>query len=352
MATGLYGVSYGALAVVAGLDVLQTMVLSMLMFSGGSQFALIGIVASGGTSGAAIATAGLLGVRNGLYGVQLSPLLAAHGWRRVVAAQVTIDESTAVATAQRRRPRSVPASGGPASACSSSGTCSRSSGRSRGRDGRSQGLGLDAAAGAAFLALLWPRLASRIMQLTAASAVVMAVVLIPLVPPGVPVLAAGPWRSSSGALPPTTTTDHDRRRRARPAAGRTDGRPRCVRDDRRSPRPGRAAARRGALMSDTTLWVTLIVASLVCFGLKLAGHLVPEHWLASERISRTAALVTAALLAALVTVQTVGDGQGITLDARLPALGVAAVALALRARSCSSSSWRQRRPRAAGARAP
>lgn len=84
-------------------------------------------------------------------------------------------------------------------------------------------------------------------------------------------------------------------------------------------------------MSDAALWATVVAASLVCLGLKLAGHLIPEHWLASDRVSRTAALVTASLLAALVAVQTVGDGQGIAIDARLPALGVAAIALALRA---------------------
>ncbi|RXR27855.1 AzlD domain-containing protein [Oerskovia turbata] len=84
-------------------------------------------------------------------------------------------------------------------------------------------------------------------------------------------------------------------------------------------------------MSDAALWATVVAASLVCLALKLSGHLIPEHWLASDRVARTAALVTASLLAALVAVQTVGDGQGITLDARLPALGVAAVALALRA---------------------
>ncbi|MHA7134992.1 AzlC family ABC transporter permease [Oerskovia turbata] len=191
IATGLYGVSFGALSVVAGLDLAQTMVLSLLMFSGGSQFALIGVVASGGTSGAAITTAGLLGLRNTLYGAQLSPLLALHGWRRVLAAQVTIDESTAVATAQRSRAAFragfwwtgvgifvvwnlltlVGALAGDAL-------------------GDPKAWGLDAAAGAAFLALLWPRLASRVMQATAALAVVVAVVLLPFVPPGVPVLAA------------------------------------------------------------------------------------------------------------------------------------------------------------------
>ena len=76
VATGLYGVSFGALSVAAGLDVPQTMALSLLMFSGGSQFAAVGVVGAGGGIGAVVATAGLLGARNGLYGVQVAPLLA------------------------------------------------------------------------------------------------------------------------------------------------------------------------------------------------------------------------------------------------------------------------------------
>lgn len=100
LATGLYGVSFGALSVAAGLDLAQTMALSLLMFSGGSQFAAVGVLGAGGGVGAAVATAGLLGVRNGLYGVQVAPLLGTRGWRRLLAAHLTIGESTAVATAQ------------------------------------------------------------------------------------------------------------------------------------------------------------------------------------------------------------------------------------------------------------
>ncbi|PJI94394.1 AzlD domain-containing protein [Luteimicrobium subarcticum] len=84
-------------------------------------------------------------------------------------------------------------------------------------------------------------------------------------------------------------------------------------------------------MSGATIWVTVVVASVVCLVLKLAGHLVPGHWVSHPRVARTAALVTVALLAALVAVQTVASGQHLAVDARLPALGVAAVALALRA---------------------
>ena len=78
-------------------------------------------------------------------------------------------------------------------------------------------------------------------------------------------------------------------------------------------------------------WLAILAASAVCFALKLLGHLVPEHWLADPRVARTAALVTVALLAALVGVQTLTTGHHLVIDARVPALLVAAGALALRA---------------------
>jgi len=84
-------------------------------------------------------------------------------------------------------------------------------------------------------------------------------------------------------------------------------------------------------VSPAVTWVALLVASAVCFALKLAGHLIPEHWLAQPRVARTAGLVTVALLSALVAVQAFTDGSKLVVDARLPALLVAAVALALRA---------------------
>ncbi|GEL94311.1 AzlD domain-containing protein [Cellulomonas composti] len=84
-------------------------------------------------------------------------------------------------------------------------------------------------------------------------------------------------------------------------------------------------------MSDTTLWVAVLAGSAVVFVLKLVGHLVPEHWLAQPRVARTAALVTVALLSALVAVQAATSGSELVADARLPALAVAAVALVLRA---------------------
>ncbi|MFE5308898.1 AzlD domain-containing protein [Isoptericola sp. NPDC056573] len=84
-------------------------------------------------------------------------------------------------------------------------------------------------------------------------------------------------------------------------------------------------------MTTTVLWVTVLAASLLSFALKLAGHLIPEHWLATDRVQRTSTLVTVALLVSLVVVQTFADGQALVVDARVPALAVAAIALALRA---------------------
>lgn len=190
-ATGVYGVSFGALAVAAGLTVPQTMALSLLMFTGGSQFAFVGVLGGGGALGAAVATAGLLGARNALYGAALAPLLRERGPRRWLAAHVTIDESMAVATAQSRP--EVARAGfwwtglGVLMLWNLFTLVGAVVGDALGDPTR---WGLDAAAAAAFLGLLWPRLASRAAQGVAAAAVVVALVLTPLAPAGVPILAA------------------------------------------------------------------------------------------------------------------------------------------------------------------
>lgn len=206
VATGLYGVSFGALSVAAGLSLAQTVALSLLMFTGGSQFAFIGVVGAGGSGAAAVATAGLLGARNALYGAIMAPLLGLRGWRRLVAAHVTIDESTAVATAQRHRPTARLAfwwTGlGVLLLWNAATAVGALVGNALGDPSR---WGLDAAAAAAFLALLWPRLADRGARLVAACAVVVAITLTPVAPAGVPVLAAAAvavllgWRSPAVA---------------------------------------------------------------------------------------------------------------------------------------------------------
>lgn len=79
------------------------------------------------------------------------------------------------------------------------------------------------------------------------------------------------------------------------------------------------------------LWHIVLAASIACVALKLAGYAVPPRLLEKPAVSRIADLMTVAMLAALIVVQAFGDGESIVIDARLPALAVAAVLLALRA---------------------
>lgn len=191
IATGVYGISFGALAVAAGLDLWQTAALSLLMFTGGSQFAFVGVVGGGGAAGAAVATAALLGARNALYGATVAPLLRVRSLRRVAAAQLTIDESTAVAVAQPRAELArlgFWATGvGVFVLWNTFTLVGAFVGDALGDPRR---WGLDAAAAAAFLGLLWPRLAGGAARAVAAGAVVVALLLTPVAPAGVPVLAA------------------------------------------------------------------------------------------------------------------------------------------------------------------
>src|SRR5487761_1939374 len=83
---GAYGIAFGAAGVAAGFSILQTSLLSLLTFSGASQFTLVGVMGAGGTAISGIATAALLGFRNGLYGLRMSPLLKTKGAKRFLAA--------------------------------------------------------------------------------------------------------------------------------------------------------------------------------------------------------------------------------------------------------------------------
>jgi predicted branched-subunit amino acid permease len=186
VAVGAFGLSYGAIAVAAGLSVLQTCALSVLMFTGASQFALVGVVAAGGGAVAAAVTAVLLGSRNALYGLRLSSLLRVRGARRAVAAQFVIDESAAMGLA-RGRP-GFWATGLAVFACWNLGTAVGAVGGAALADPRA--LGLDAAAPAAFLALLAPRLTGRSTVAVAFTAAAAALVAAPVAPSGMPVLVA------------------------------------------------------------------------------------------------------------------------------------------------------------------
>ncbi len=205
VATGAYGISFGAISVTSGLDVWQTCALSLLVFTGASQFALVGVLASGGTPAAAAGTALLLGVRNGLYGLRLAPLLAWRGARRAAGAHLLIDESTAMAvnretTAEARL--GFVATGLSVFALWNLATLGGALAGERLGDPRTYGL--DAAVGGAFLALLWPRLSGGLARGVAVLAAAVALGLVPLVTPGLPVLAAASV-ALLGLLPPRTS---------------------------------------------------------------------------------------------------------------------------------------------------
>jgi predicted branched-subunit amino acid permease len=196
LAVAPFGVVFGVACADAGLSWLDATGFSALVFAGSSQFAAVGVLADGGTALAAIGAGLLLNLRSLAFGVALAPDLAAPLWKRAVLAQLVIDESTAVATLQdeRRWRRYGFLAGGLGvfvvwNATTLVGVTLASLG-----DEFVTEWGLDAAAPAAFLALVWPRLIGaggsegrRIALLGAA----VATLAVPLVPPGVPILLAG-----------------------------------------------------------------------------------------------------------------------------------------------------------------
>lgn len=191
IATGLYGISFGALSSAAGLDVLQTQALSLLLFSGGSQFAFVGVVAGGGTGITAMSAAALLGIRNGVYGMQINALLRPRGWRRLAAAQVTIDESTATATGQAdsaEQARGFWMAGLGVFILWNLFTLAGALAGDALGDPRQ--FGLDGAAVAAFLGLLWPRLKGREPVAIAVVCALATLLCVPVLPPGIPILVA------------------------------------------------------------------------------------------------------------------------------------------------------------------
>lgn len=204
LTVGAYGVAFGAAGVAAGFSVLQTGLFSLLAFTGASQFVAVGVVAAGGAGLSAVVAASLLSVRNALYSLQMAPRLEVTGWRRLAAAQLTIDESTNVGLAQDTLGRAAVRHGfwltgtgvyvfwniftllGALGAKSL---------------GDPAAWGLDAAVPAAFLGLLWPRLTDVRVRVIAGVAVVFSLVMTPVLPAGTPIVAtvvvavvAG-WRS-------------------------------------------------------------------------------------------------------------------------------------------------------------
>jgi predicted branched-subunit amino acid permease len=186
---GLYGAAFGAAGVTAGFSILQTCLLSILLFSGASQFAVVGIMGAGGSAVSAIATATLLGFRNALYGLQMAPILKVKGLKRILAAQITIDESTAVATLQENdadRRRGFYVTGIGVFVFWNLFTFLGALGASA--IGDPAVWGLDAAVPAAFCGLIWPRLKNKTHFIVSAVAIAWALLLTPITAAGIPII--------------------------------------------------------------------------------------------------------------------------------------------------------------------
>ncbi|MFI5668733.1 AzlC family ABC transporter permease [Streptomyces sp. NPDC051704] len=191
VAVGLSGFAFGVTAAGAGISVLQACVLSLLVFTGASQFALVGALAAGGNPFTAAAGAFFLGTRNAFYGLRLSQLLAVPGAVRPLAAHWVIDETTAVALAQpdRRSARlGFTVTGLSLYVLWNLTTLLGALGAEA--LGDTSAWGLDAAGPAVFLALLAPMLKTATERAVAALALVLGLGLLPVLPAGLPVLVA------------------------------------------------------------------------------------------------------------------------------------------------------------------
>jgi 4-azaleucine resistance transporter AzlC len=186
-----FGISYGVLARAAGMGVLAPIVMSMTTFAGSAQFAAASILDVGGTVAAAITAAVLLNARYAPIGVSVAPWLTGSAWSRFLHAQLTVDETWAVAAEGEGRfnPRVLLGAGVTLYAAWIGGTVlGVAFGDTLGDPSR---WGLDAAFPALFLALLIPQLRNRRAIEAAALGACIALVLTPFTPAGVPIIAAG-----------------------------------------------------------------------------------------------------------------------------------------------------------------
>jgi len=190
LAVGVIGLSFGVGAVAAGASVWQTCAMSLLVFTGASQLSAVSVIAAGGSLGAALGGAVLLAARNGVYGLAMSGVLGGSLTRRFVAAQITIDESTAMAAAQSNRAdaeRAFWVTGVSVYVFWNLGTLI---GALAGSAVDPEQFGLDAAFPAAFVGMIAPLLTRRRERWAAGLGAAICLVTIPVLPIGLPILAA------------------------------------------------------------------------------------------------------------------------------------------------------------------
>jgi 4-azaleucine resistance transporter AzlC len=189
-AVGAFAVTFGVGAVAAGASVAQACAMSLLVFTGASQFSAVSVVAAGGGTWSAVGGAMVLAARNGVYGLTLARTLDGPLATRLVAAQLVLDETTAITTAQpdlRRRRVAFWVTGVSLYVCWNLGTLV---GALAGSAIDPATLGLDAAFPAAYVAMVMPHLRTRTGRLAAVLAAVICLALVPVLPVGLPILCA------------------------------------------------------------------------------------------------------------------------------------------------------------------
>jgi predicted branched-subunit amino acid permease len=193
LAVAPFGVAFGVVSVEAGLRVWEAAAFSVFVFTGSAQFAAVGVIGDGGTAAAAIAAGVGLNLRSLAFGVAMAPALPGPWWKRALWSHLMIDEAMAVGSAQRdlrwRRYGYLAAGIGVFITWNVS-TLVGAGVLSSAGDAVST-LGIDATIPAAFLALLWPRLASPDQRRVAVVGAVIALLLTPVTPPGIPIIASG-----------------------------------------------------------------------------------------------------------------------------------------------------------------
>ncbi len=190
MAVGVFAVSFGVGAVSAGASTVQACAMSLLVFTGASQFSAVSVIAAGGSTGAALGGAMMLSARNGVYGLAMAPHLGGSVRSRLIAAQLTIDESTAMGLAQDNEPARRAAfwiTGLSVYCFWNLGTLI---GALLGNSIDPTTFGLDAAFPAAFVVMLWPHLRFPRGRIAAGLGAATCLALIPFAPVGVPILCA------------------------------------------------------------------------------------------------------------------------------------------------------------------
>jgi predicted branched-subunit amino acid permease len=209
LATGAYGVSFGTIAVSSGFTTWQACALSLLVFTGASQFALVGVIAAGGAPISGAATALMLGTRNTLYGLKLASLLRLRGPARFAGAHILIDESTAMALKPEPRLARLGFAATGLSVFVLWNVATFVGALAGNAIGDPNSYGLDAAVPAAFLALVWPRLTAARTRVTSALAALLAIALVPETRPGVPIIAAAGIAIMAAVLPGPGPTPQD-----------------------------------------------------------------------------------------------------------------------------------------------